>query len=92
MMIKFLSQVKAVDAKNNYILSTCSVTVNIVDTNDNGPIFEQPGYDFNVTENNCNNTIFGSINVSLTNDINDCEMSLGQVISSIGSSGISEMF
>lgn len=60
---------KAVDVKNNSLLSTCNVAVQIVDTNDNDPIFEKPNYNFSVTENSCDNTVVGAINVSLTNEI-----------------------
>lgn len=62
----FFSQVKAVDAKNKSLLSTCNVTLNIVDTNDNDPEFEKQEYNFSVIENSCHGTKVGSINVSFT--------------------------
>ena len=42
---------------------TAILTINILDENDNGPIFNKTKYEFNVTEEQPNGTYVGSVSV-----------------------------
>lgn len=61
----FSFQLKAVDAKDNSLSSTCSIHIDIHDTNDNDPQFNFKEYKFNVSENSCKGTIVGIVNVGI---------------------------
>lgn len=55
---------KAVDAQDNSLSSTCSIHIDIHDTNDNDPQFDFKEYKFNVSENSCKGTIVGIVNAT----------------------------
>lgn len=61
----FSFQLKAVDANDNSLSSTCSIHIDIHDTNDNDPQFNFKEYKFNVSENSCKGTIVGIVNVGI---------------------------
>nr|XP_034311814.1 cadherin-23 [Crassostrea gigas]XP_034311815.1 cadherin-23 [Crassostrea gigas]XP_034311816.1 cadherin-23 [Crassostrea gigas]XP_034311818.1 cadherin-23 [Crassostrea gigas] len=59
---KFVDLVlKAVDAQDSSLSSTCSIHIEIHDTNDNDPQFNFKEYYFNVSENSCKGTIVGVV-------------------------------
>lgn len=61
----FFLQLKAVDAQDSSLSSTCSIHIDIHDTNDNDPQFNSKEYKFNVSENSCKGTVVGIINVGI---------------------------
>lgn len=62
---KFVDLVlKAVDAQDSSLSSTCSIHIDIHDTNDNDPQFNSKEYKFNVSENSCKGTVVGIINAT----------------------------
>ena len=60
----FFSQVIVKEAKNSSHVTTASVSLKLIDMNDNNPLFEKNSYTFYINENSINRTKVGHIMVS----------------------------
>ena len=60
----FFSQVIVKEAKNSSHVTTASVSLKLIDMNDNNPLFEKNSYTFYINENSINSTDVGHIMVS----------------------------